>query len=277
MEKATEWKDIAMESLSAMWLEIAKVFPSIIGAIIILVLGWLLTKLLVRVIRKALKLAKANKLDDKLNDIEIVEGKKLSFDTIKIVSNFVKWMLYVILIIMVSDILNLTMISEQISNLLGYLPQLFAALVIFTIGLILANAVKKGIRSFFESMDLSGAKIISQVVFFIILVFTSITALNQAGVDTEIITSNITMILAAFLLAFALAFGFGAQRVVGDLLKTFYARRTYEIGKVIEFNDVKGEVEAIDNISITLKTEKGKLVLPIKDLVESQVKVQDEL
>ncbi|RED45937.1 mechanosensitive ion channel family protein [Seonamhaeicola aphaedonensis] len=277
MEKAAEWKDIAMESLSAMWLEIAKVFPSIIGAIIILVLGWLLTKLLVRIIRKALKLAKANKLDDKLNDIEIVEGKKLSFDTIKIVSNFVKWTLYVILIIMVSDILNLTMISEQISNLLGYLPQLFAALVIFTIGLILANAVKKGIRSFFESMDLSGAKIISQVVFFIILVFTSITALNQAGVDTEIITSNITMILAAFLLAFALAFGFGAQRVVGDLLKTFYARRTYEIGKVIEFNGVKGEVEAIDNICITLKTEKGKLVLPIKDLVESQVKVQDEL
>ena len=275
MEKATEWKNVAMESLKAMWLEITKVFPSIIGAIIVVIVGWLVTKLVVRLIKKALKLAKANKLDDKLNDIEIVEGKKLNFDTIKIVSNFVKWVMYIMLIIMVSDILNLTMISEQISNLLGYLPQLFAALVIFTIGLILANVIKKGLKSFFESMDLSGAKIISQVVFFIILIFTSITALNQAGVNTEIITSNITMILAAFLLAFALAFGFGAQKVVGDLLKTFYARKTYEIGQVIEFNDIKGEVEAIDNMSITLKTEKGKLVVPIKDIVESQVKIQD--
>ncbi|WP_299551119.1 mechanosensitive ion channel domain-containing protein [Seonamhaeicola sp.] len=277
MEKATEWKNIAMESLNTMWLEITKVFPSIIGALIVLVIGWLITKLLVRLIKKALKLAKANKLDDKLNDIEIVEGKKLNFDTIKIVSNFVKWVLYIMIIIMVSDILNLTMISEQISNLLGYLPQLFSALVIFTIGLILANVIKKGLRSFFESMDLSGAKIISQIVFFIILVFTSITALNQAGVDTAIITSNITLILAAFLLAFALAFGFGAQKVVGDLLKTFYARKTYEIGQVIEFNDIKGEVEAIDNMCVTLKTENGKLVVPIKDIVESQVKVQDEL
>ncbi|TXG39323.1 mechanosensitive ion channel family protein [Seonamhaeicola maritimus] len=275
MEKATEWKNVAMESLKAMWLEITKVFPSIIGAIIVVIVGWLVTKLVVRLIKKALKLAKANKLDDKLNDIEIVEGKKLNFDTIKIVSNFVKWVMYIMLIIMVSDILNLTMISEQISNLLGYLPQLFAAIVIFTIGLILANVIKKGLKSFFESMDLSGAKIISQVVFFIILIFTSITALNQAGVNTEIITSNITMILAAFLLAFALAFGFGAQKVVGDLLKTFYARKTYEIGQVIEFNDIKGEVEAIDNMSITLKTEKGKLVIPIKDIVESQVKIQD--
>ena len=88
-------------------------------------------------------------------------------------------------------------------------------------------------------MDLSGAKIISQIVFFLILVFTSITALNQAGVNTEIITSNITMILAAFLLAFSLAIGFGAQKIVGDLLKTFYARKTYEIGQVIEFDAIQ--------------------------------------
>ena len=83
------------------------------------------------------------------------------------------------------------------------------------------------------------------------------------------------MILAAFLLAFALAFGFGAQKVVGDLLRTFYARKTYEIGQIIEFNGVKGEVESIDGITVTLKTEKGKFIVPIKDIVESQVRVQD--
>ena len=177
MEKATEWKDIAMESLTTMWLEISKIFPNIIGTIIVLLVGWLVTKLVVKIIKKALKLAKANKLDDAINEIEIVEGKKLKFDTIKVVSNFVKWIMYIMLLIMASDIMNLTMISEQISNLLGYLPQLFAALVIFTVGLILANLVKKGLKSFFESMDLSGAKIISQVVFFLILTFVSITSL----------------------------------------------------------------------------------------------------
>ena len=275
MEEAGKWKDVAMESLSKMWLEITDIFPNIIGTIIVLFIGWLATKLIVKVIKKALKFAKANKLDDAINEIELVEGKKLNFDTVKVVSNFVKWVMYIMLLIMASDIMNLTMISEQISNLLGYLPQLFSALVIFTVGLILANVIKKGLRSFFESMDLSGAKIISQVVFFIILIFTSITALNQAGVNTEIITSNLTLILGAFLLAFALAFGFGAQKVVGDVLKAFYTRKIYEIGQVIEFNNIKGEVETIDSISITLKTEEGKLVVPIKDIVESQVKIKD--
>ncbi|HMQ43228.1 MAG TPA: mechanosensitive ion channel [Mariniflexile sp.] len=275
MEKATQWKAIAMESLTKVWFEISSIFPNIIGTLVVLFFGWLFAKLAVRLIKKVLTLAKADKLDEKINDIEIVEGKKLNFNTIKIVSLFVKWLIYIMLLIMASDILGLKIISQQISDFLGYLPKLFAAFVIFTVGLLAANFIKKSLKSFFESMELSGSKIISQIVFFILLIFISITALNQAGIDTQIITSNVTMILAAFLLAFALAFGFGAQKVVGDLLRTFYARKTYEIGQIIEFNGVKSEVESIDGITVTLKTEKGKFIVPIKDIVESQVRVQD--
>lgn len=275
MEKATQWKAIAMESLTKVWFEISSIFPNIIGTLVVLFFGWLFAKLAVRLIKKVLTLAKADKLDEKINDIEIVEGKKLNFNTIKIVSLFVKWLIYIMLLIMASDILGLKIISQQISDFLGYLPKLFAAFVIFTVGLLAANFIKKSLKSFFESMELSGSKIISQIVFFILLIFISITALNQAGIDTQIITSNVTMILAAFLLAFALAFGFGAQKVVGDLLRTFYARKTYEIGQIIEFNGVKSEVESIDGITVTLKTDKGKFIVPIKDIVESQVRVQD--
>lgn len=275
MDTVTEYKNIAMQSLTSMWLEITKIFPSIIGALIVLIVGWLVAKIVVKIIKKALKIAKADKLDDKLNEIEIIEGKQLNFDTIKVVSSFVKWVIYIMLLIIVSDILNLKIISEQISNFLGYLPNLFVALIIFTLGLLFANFVKKGLRSFFESMDLSGGKMISQVVFFLLLIFISITALNQAGVNTEIITSNLTMIMAAFLVAFALAFGLGAREVVGDLLKTFYTRKTYEVGKRIEFQNKVYEVDAIDNISVVLKNDEGKLIVPIKDIANSQIKILD--
>ncbi|NNK40920.1 MAG: mechanosensitive ion channel [Winogradskyella sp.] len=275
MEKVTEFKDVAMESLVSMWLELTKIFPNIIGTIVVLIIGWLVTKLVVKVIKKVLKLAKVNKLDDAINDIEIIEGKKLNFDTVKVVSSFVKWLMYIVLIIMASDIMNLKIISQEISNLLGYLPKLFSALIIFILGLLFANFVKKGLKSLFESMELSGGKIISQVVFFLLLIFITITVLNQAGVDTAIITSNITMIMAAFLLAFAIAFGLGAREVVGYLLKTFYARKTFEIGQKIVFNEKEYTVESIENISIILKNKDGKLIVPISDLTESQVHMQD--
>jgi len=275
MDKITEFKDIAMQSLTTMWLEITKIFPNIIGALIVLIIGWIITKVIIKLIKKVLKLAKANKLDDKLNEIEIIEDKKLNFDTVKIVSGAVKWIMYIVLLVTASDIMGLEIISNQISLLLAYIPQLIAALIIFVIGLIFANFVKNGLKKVFESMDLSGGKMISQVVFFLLLTFISITALNQAGINTEIITNNINMIIAGFLLAFSIAFGLGAREVVAKLLNTFYARKTFEVGQKIIFNDKIYSIEEVKSISVILMNADGKLVVPIKDIVENQVQMQD--
>ena len=277
MDKVNEFSDVALKSLTNIWFEITKIFPNIIGAFIVLIIGWIVTKLVVKVIKKVLKVVKANKLDDKLNDIEIIEGKKLNFDTVKVVSNIVKYLMYMIIFVTASDIMGLDIITEQISNLLSYIPQLLSAIVIFVIGLLFANFVKNGLKSLFESMDLSGGKMISQVVFFLMLTFIGVTALNQAGIDTEIITNNINMIIAAFLLAFAIAFGLGARLVVGKLMQTFYARKMFEAGQKITFNGEAYEIDEVKSISVILKNSKGKLIVPINDLMENQVQMQDQL
>jgi len=271
MNNIEKWKETALSSLQYIW----PVLGKIVMAIIVIIIGLLVTKLIVKLFKKALKIAKVEKLDEKINEIEIVDGKKLNFNTIKIVSKTVKWIVYIILTVIVSDILGLAMISKQIADLLAYLPKLISAVIVLAIGLFLANAIKKALKAFFESMDLSGAKIISQIVFFIILIFVSITALNQAGIDTQIITSNVTLVFGAFLLAFAIAFGIGAHKIVTEILKTFYARKTFEVGQIIEFKGVKGEVDAVENMRIILKTEEGKLAIPINELTESQVKIQN--
>ncbi|WP_147676759.1 mechanosensitive ion channel family protein [Algibacter pacificus] len=267
--------DSLKESLNTIWISVIDVLPTIAGAIIGILIGILIIKIVVSIIKKTLRFLKADKLDDKLNEIDLFGDKKINFNVIDIIAKFIKWMLYIILIMIITDILNLSMVSEGIKSIISYLPKIISALAIFVLGLLFGNFVKKSLQSFFESMDMSGGKMISQAVFMLILVFITITALNQAGVDTEIITSNITMVLAAFLLAFALAIGLGAQKVVGDLFKTFYTRKIYEVGQIIEFNDIKGEIESINGISVTLKTETGKMVIPIKDIVESQVRMQN--
>ena len=275
MEKVTEFKDVMLKSLISIWMDITNVFPNIIGALVVFIVGWIVTKLVISIMKKVLKVAKVHKLDDKLNEIEIIEGKKLNFNTINIASKFLKWLMYTVVLIIASEILGLEIISTQISEFLSYLPQLFAALLILVLGLLFANFVKNGLKSFFKSMDLSGGKMISQIIFFILLIFILITTLNQAGIDTTIITDNINMIIGAFLIAFAIAFGLGAKEVVGKLLKSFYARKTYEIGQKIEFNNKMYTIEAVESISVKLKNDKGVLIVPINDIVENQVQLKD--
>lgn len=267
METLTNYKDVAMENFSTVGINILK-------AMLVLLFGWLFIKLLLMVLKKSLKLLKIDDLGKKLNDIEIFEGKKLSINLTNVILKFVKWALLLILIIIVSEMMGLTIVSEEIGNLISYLPQLLSAAAIFVIGLFIANFVKKSLFAFFKSFELSGGKIISQIVFFILLSIISITALNQAGVNTDIITNNMTLIFGAFLGAFALALGLGSRDVISDLLKTYYTRRTYEIGMKIKFKGIEGEIIAIGDLSMTLKTLTGTLIVPIKEIVDNQVEVQ---
>lgn len=262
-------------SLNELWQTIAAAFPKVIAAVLSIIVALLIIKLIIGILRKALRFIRADKLDDKLNEIEIVEGKRFNFSIIDILTKSVKWVLYIVLVFVVTDILELTMVADGLKNLLGYLPKLLTALAIFILGLLFANFIRKSLQSFFTSMDFSGGKLISQVVFLLLLTFLSITALNQAGVDTEIISSNVVMIIGAFLLAFTIAFGLGARDLVTKLLKTFYARKTFEIGQKIIFNEKEYAIDSIENISVVLKGKDGRLVVPINDITENQVHLQD--
>jgi len=267
MEKLAELKDIAIENFSTTGLSLLK-------ALLVLLFGWLFIKLLLSILKRTFKAIKIDKLGEKLNDIEIVDGKKLDINVSKILLTTIKWALLIILLIVVSEMMGLSIISEEIGKIIAFLPQLLSAAAIFVIGLLLANFVKKSIQSFFKSFDLSGSKIVSQLVFFIILTIVSITALNQAGINTDIITNNLNMIFGAFLVAFALAVGFGAKDVVADLMRAFYTRRLYEIGQKIKFKNIEGEIVAIEDISVIVKTKDGRIVIPIKEIVENQVEIQ---
>lgn len=147
------------------------------------------------------------------------------------------------------------------------------AIILFVLGVYLSIVVKKFIRELLRSFGWSGASVISNIVSYIILIIVSITALSQAGINTHVITDNLSLVLGAFLACFALAIGLGSREVVLRILYSFYSKKNYQIGQVIKFDNIEGEILAIDNISITLKTDSGKMIVPIKDLVDTKVKI----
>lgn len=274
METINEWKDLTFDSLATMGRDIALALPKIIGALIILLIGWLATKIILFVLGKILKLAKVNTLSDKINEMDLFGKGDFKIDIIKVILGFVKWLLLLVFLIVAADILSWEIISTEIGNLLRYLPRLFSALALMMIGLYIGNFIKTTVKKLFDSLEFGGSNLVSNLLFYIIVIFISITALNQAGIDTTIITNNITMILGAFLLAFAIGLGLGSKDVITDLLRSFYTRRTYAVGDKIVVGKDEGTVEAIENNTLTLVTSTGKFVIPIKDVVSKKVEIK---
>lgn len=276
METVNQWKDLTFETLSSILKDIAASLPGILGALIVLIFGWIIIKIVRFILKKIFKIVSIDRLSDKINEARLFGDADIKIEISKILLGFVKLFLWLVFIIVAADVMHLQVISEEIANLLRYLPVLLTAVVIFMGGMYVAKLIKQALVSVFQSVGFSGSKIVGNVVFYIIGVFVTITALNQAGIDTTIITSNFTIILGSFLFAIALGFGLGSREIIADLLRTFYTRKNYTVGDKIELKDIKGTIEAIDNACVTLKTKEGKMVIPIKEITESRVKIKEK-
>jgi hypothetical protein len=275
MKTLSELQDTLTDSFGGLIASATQMIPQIILGLLGLLIAWLLIKLVLFILKRMLKAAKIDVLSQRVADTKLFGNKQLSIDLLKVILNTVKVLLILIFTVVLAQLLGLQAISDAIYSLFGYLPTLISALLILIGGLYLATIVKKAVIKLMESLGVGGIKMVSGAIFYLITFFVSITALNQAGVDTEIITSNFSLVLGAFLLAFSLALGLGSKEIVGDLLRTFYTRKIYEVGDTIRFMDVEGKIEAIDHISMVVKTKKGKIVVPIKKITDNTVALDD--
>ncbi len=273
MKLALQLDQVNLSLFEDMWQELLKFMPKLIAVIAVLIIGWLLIKIVSFLVKKALKFSKIDILAEKLQEIDIF--KNVSIKPTIIVVKVVKWILLLLMLIIISDILGLQMLTDGIASFMGYLPRLFSAIAILMIGIYIANLIKNAIQSLFKSLDLGGSNVIGSIVFFAIVVIVAITALNQAGIDTEMITSNLTLIMGSLLLAFTIAFGLGSKEIVQRLLFGFYSRKNLSVGQKIKIGGIEGTIDAIDNIYLTLITDDGKFIFPIKEVNDTIIQVLD--
>jgi hypothetical protein len=119
------------------------------------------------------------------------------------------------------NILNISALTVLVTGILIVLGRILAGLVIFAIGLFLANLA----FSIISSSGNSQGKILAQVARIAIITLVSAMALQQIGVAPDIVNLAFGLLLGAIAVAIALAFGLGgrdiAQEQVRDWLDSF--------------------------------------------------------
>lgn len=261
------------ESLEGLYQNFLDILPNILMALGLIILGWIVYKLTILGMKKVLKIIRIERLNEIINNNELIKGTSVKVDVTKIIIGTLKCLLILVFIVLAADMLHLTMVSRLVSNLIEYLPRFFMAVLIFAIGTYIASQLKKMIQNLLKSIDANGSRILGNVVFYLIFIFVSITALNQAGVNTDIISNNVSFILGAILITMTIAVGLGSRDIVYRLILGFYTKKNFEIGMKIQIDNEIGTIENIDNICLTLKTDDGKIVYPIKDINDHKIKI----
>jgi len=164
-------------------------------------------------------------------------------------------------------------VTILMGNLLNYIPQLLSALLVFVVGVFVADFLKKIVLTTCQSLGIPAAGVISNIVFYFIFLNVVMITLAQAGIDTEFIQDNLSIILAGVVLAFALGYGFASRQLVANFLSSLYNKEKIHIGDVIGIDGVKGRVIQIESDSFTLLAEDKKIIIPLSKLTSEKIEI----
>lgn len=220
-----EQLNLFVESSQQFLNEIASALPSILGAIFILLIGWIIAKLIKRLFVKFLRIIKFQFLTEKSGIDKFLQEGGVKVDAITVLGTLVYWIIMLIVIMATLSSLNLTAASELFNEIMLYIPNVVVAIVILIIGIYLARMVSQIIKTSLKSMQDKTSSLISQIAFMAIIILTIFLTLGQLNIAQDIVNSAFQIIFGAICLALALAFGLGGREKAAELLDDAFKKK----------------------------------------------------
>ena len=192
--------------------------PALVGALLILIIGYIVAKVLQGITTRVLKSVGFEGWMEKGGIKQFFDRSQTQQTPVSILGKLVFWLVFFIAISMAVDALGITAISAVLAQFIAYIPQLIAAVLILVLASLLANFVGGIVRG------ATGSSIAGSVAQYGIIVFAVFAALTQMGIAEELIAPTFLILLGSVALAAALAFGLGGQNVAQRLVEQGYEK-----------------------------------------------------
>ena len=156
-----------------------------------------------------------------------------------------------------------------------YLPKVFGAALVLVIGVLLAQLVNGIVHGAAEGVGLDYSAGLGRVAQALVIIISISVAIGQLEIKTELLNTVIAIVLASLGLAAALALGLGSRDLVAQILAGIYVREIFEVGQVVQIDEVEGVIEEIGTVKTLLLTADDELIsVSNKRLLDQRVKAR---
>src|ERR671927_794469 len=192
--------------------------PQIIGAIIILIVGYIIGKALQALITRILEGVGFEDWMERGGVKRFFDRAGTSETPSSILGRLVFWFIFIIAITMAANALGIQQISSFLNQLIAYIPSIFVALLILFLATLLANFVSGIVRG------ATNSEVLASIAQYAIIIYAVFAALTQLGIAVQLTANTFLILLGAVGLALAIAFGIGGREVARDILEKAYDR-----------------------------------------------------
>jgi hypothetical protein len=262
------WSDVLFTSATAFFLKLADLLPNLIGALLLLFLGWLVAKLCRRLALKILKWTGFEEAMERSRINETIKAAGITTSIGGVIALVVFWTIFLVFVVSASEVLGLTVVLSTLNRLILYIPNIIASIAIIVLTLFLARFVKDLIAVSLAQVNLIYARPLAKTVELLIIIFGLIVAMTQLGFDIGILMANITLFIGGFVGIVVLSLGLGAKTVVENLMAGYYVRQLFKEDQDVILVGEKGRIKQIYNLGIVIKTEDGEIMVPNHKIVD---------
>jgi hypothetical protein len=209
--------------------DVGEFLPKLVGAVAILLVGWLLALLVRGLLTRALTQAGLDRAIGRHGGVNVIEQISPGGSVSRLLAVIAFWLLLIGAFALALESLDIEEVTNVVGDVYDYIPNLLAALAIFLgAGLVSAGVAGFARRTLGEGPTASIVRSAAPTVVWLIATFM---ILNELRIATEIVTITYAALVGALAVGMALAFGLGGRETAARMLRDAYERTTESTGR----------------------------------------------
>lgn len=233
------------------------VLPRVVTGLAIVVALLIAARVFERVLRSLLHRIQFDALLKRVGVDQTMQRLGVRQSPTEVLPRFAYYLLLLFFAQIGADVLGITAVSQAVSSVFGYLPNVFAAVLILAIGTSVAQFAGQTVTQAAEESGIDFAKSLGSIVSGLIVFVVGIMAVGQLRFDTEMVRIFTVCLLAGFALAFGLSFGLGTRDITRNILAGFYARKLFQPGDSVEIRGHRGVLKGITATQTLVEQDQG--------------------
>ena len=206
------WGEVLSASFKNIWFGMASFVPNLIFAIVIILVGWMVSSLIEKFIARIISAAKLDGVLASAGLKDLLNKAGFTLNSGAFIGGLVKWYLIVVFLVASFEVLGLSQVNQFLQGVvLQYIPNVIAAALILLAAVVVAEIVQKLVVGTAKASGFKNASFLGAVVRWAIWIFALIMVLVQLGIAVAFLNTLFTGVVVAIALALGLSFGLGGQ------------------------------------------------------------------
>ncbi len=196
--------------------------PALIGALLILVIGWFISGLIANLIERGLKAVGLESAVERSGIGEFVHRSGTKMTTSGIIAALIKYSIFLIFVQAAANVLGIPQITDITNSIILYIPNVIVAIAIIVIGTFIAQFLSGLVRSSVSELGVGNPNLLAKLTQYAVVGFSIIAAINQLGIAATVVNTLFFGLVGAIALAVGLAFGLGGREVAAEITQKWY-------------------------------------------------------